>query len=978
MSQHDYVIENASGPSVRADLNAVFQAIVSLNSGATAPSTTFAYMFWADTAAGLLKQRDGANATWITIGPLSNLVSMAQLLTAQGDLVYASSANTPARLAKGTAFKALLMNSGATAPEWGDSPQSVLIAAGDLLYASNANVMARLAKGAAYKALVMNSGGTFPEWGDSPQSILTAQGDILYASAANILARLAKGTSGQLLRMTATIPEWANIDTPVVPQTVFSALTDAHGFPDFLWNGQVDFAPLMPTTDAIQDSYTGSQYGYLAIDGSDSTYWQSGTAFGSSSGVAYLGVKNLKRNIKGVKYLNGAANAGVTSVKVQYSTDEGLTWTDIQTEAVNATASCWQEFDIAEYAAGAAGLHRFRLLANANPSAAAWTIYTLILLYNSNLDVCTTANAVSYDNNGQVPANAFDNAEGTYYSSNTNCNTGNHYLGQSGLASAVKAIRIKQEVAGTAPAREVRLSWKQNVGDAWTDLATVAIDDKMSPKGWQTIPVPSYSPSGSHYFAIRPTTNNNANQWQVYEVEFFTGIDDAVSMTASATDPLQLVHSSGINNYFTSITSAEASLVASLQAGRTHFFYAARNPSTGAITYGKTPVVPQYGKEFDVTKHCLLHFDGANGSTVIVDEYGGSTWVVGGNAQISTTTPKWGTGKLLLDGTGDSIRSADFKPNTGQPFTMEFQFATADKTIAAPSLLTTTASYPFALEFLYTGGVNKLSFYISSNGSGWDVASAVQSAPLTISNGTYYKCIIDWDGYYYRIFWGTQTSDMQCVVCVKSSSPIYTGTQYTWILGSANASAWCNGSFDEFRATIGSNRYGQVPTAETAAFDKYDADMHFFDINKMKMYYGGGASWTECQRVFLGEAYMDAHGITDMRNYALQGKYASLKKSYVAAANMAFTHNLGIVPGAGKTRTRLINKLYQNGWKPGEICDQHSHTSGGEIGAEANAYTRNLGVVGIGTAAITDRSGSGSVGITAANWDIMFVSERGW
>jgi hypothetical protein len=40
------------------------------------------------------------------------------LLTAQGDIVYASAANTLARLAKGTALQQLRMNAGATAPEW--------------------------------------------------------------------------------------------------------------------------------------------------------------------------------------------------------------------------------------------------------------------------------------------------------------------------------------------------------------------------------------------------------------------------------------------------------------------------------------------------------------------------------------------------------------------------------------------------------------------------------------------------------------------------------------------------------------------------------------------------------------------------------------------------------------------------------------------------------------------------------------------
>lgn len=45
--------------------------------------------------------------------------SGAGIATAAGDLLYASAANTLARLAKGTAGQVLKMNSGATAPEWG-------------------------------------------------------------------------------------------------------------------------------------------------------------------------------------------------------------------------------------------------------------------------------------------------------------------------------------------------------------------------------------------------------------------------------------------------------------------------------------------------------------------------------------------------------------------------------------------------------------------------------------------------------------------------------------------------------------------------------------------------------------------------------------------------------------------------------------------------------------------------------------------
>jgi hypothetical protein len=67
MAQHDYVIANGTGAAVRSDLNNALAAIVSQNSGATTPSTTYAYQWWADTTTGFLKLRNSANSAWITL-----------------------------------------------------------------------------------------------------------------------------------------------------------------------------------------------------------------------------------------------------------------------------------------------------------------------------------------------------------------------------------------------------------------------------------------------------------------------------------------------------------------------------------------------------------------------------------------------------------------------------------------------------------------------------------------------------------------------------------------------------------------------------------------------------------------------------------------------------------------------------------------------------------------------------------------------
>lgn len=102
MAQHDYIISNQSGAAFRSDLNSGLAAIVSQNSGATLPSTTYAYQWWADTTTGLLKIRNAANSAWITVGTLADanlgLATLASptftgnvTINAQGDLRLADS-----------------------------------------------------------------------------------------------------------------------------------------------------------------------------------------------------------------------------------------------------------------------------------------------------------------------------------------------------------------------------------------------------------------------------------------------------------------------------------------------------------------------------------------------------------------------------------------------------------------------------------------------------------------------------------------------------------------------------------------------------------------------------------------------------------------------------------------------------------------------------------------------------------------------
>jgi hypothetical protein len=73
MSQADFNIANVSRSLFRQETNESLQALASLSSGATAPATTYSYMWWADTATGILKQRNAANDGWINKGNIADV-----------------------------------------------------------------------------------------------------------------------------------------------------------------------------------------------------------------------------------------------------------------------------------------------------------------------------------------------------------------------------------------------------------------------------------------------------------------------------------------------------------------------------------------------------------------------------------------------------------------------------------------------------------------------------------------------------------------------------------------------------------------------------------------------------------------------------------------------------------------------------------------------------------------------------------------
>lgn len=172
---------------------------------------------------GKLFYKDNANAIQVIGWKVTPTTAGGTGLTSYtaGDLVYYASGTTLSKLAIGANTN--ILTSSGTAPQW-SAASSITVgtatniaggAAGSVPYQTGAGATSLLAIGSAYQALQVNAGGTAPSWQPSATSVLTTQGDLLYASAANTLARLAKNTTASRYLSnggTSNNPSWAQVD----------------------------------------------------------------------------------------------------------------------------------------------------------------------------------------------------------------------------------------------------------------------------------------------------------------------------------------------------------------------------------------------------------------------------------------------------------------------------------------------------------------------------------------------------------------------------------------------------------------------------------------------------------------------------------------------------------------------------------------------------------------------------------------------
>lgn len=212
MAQHDYNIANQSGAAFRADLNNALSAIVSQNSGAAEPSTTYAYMPWADTTNGLFKIRNAANSAWITLYQLDGEWSAIPLEngSATAPPLYFKDSGTDTGIFSPGTDQFGIATAGVERVEFGTSEVVFNDGGADIDFRIEGDTKANLFKVDAGADKVIIDGITQPSADGTDRQVIATNGSgvLSFASRASIVRGTSvASTSGVSIAFTS-LPTW--------------------------------------------------------------------------------------------------------------------------------------------------------------------------------------------------------------------------------------------------------------------------------------------------------------------------------------------------------------------------------------------------------------------------------------------------------------------------------------------------------------------------------------------------------------------------------------------------------------------------------------------------------------------------------------------------------------------------------------------------------------------------------------------------
>ena len=229
---------------------------------------------------------------------------------------------------------------------------------------------------------------------------------------------------------------------------------------------------------------------------------------------------------------------------------------------------------------------------------------------------------------------------------------------------------------------------------------------------------------------------------------------------------------------------------------------------TYKLTNTSQPADPYYG-----AVSLLLHGDGADGSTTIVDSSPSPKTVTAvGNAQISTTQSKFGGSSLAFDGAGDYLEaphSNDYNLGSGD-FTIECWLWTGQTSAGTVAAHRTSGGAANTNWLLQTWpAADKIALFLS-DGTTYQVNGLASTS--SINNSQWRHIAASRSGSTIRLFIDGVVENTATWAGSISSTP------RVLRIGDDGGNNFLNGYIDDFRITKGIARYTSNFTPPTAPF----------------------------------------------------------------------------------------------------------------------------------------------------------------
>ncbi len=334
------------------------------------------------------------------------------------------------------------------------------------------------------------------------------------------------------------------------------------------------------------------------------------------------------------------------------------------------------------------------------------------------------------------------------------------------------------------------LKWTWYYNNATNNLVFTGHNPAPTPLTWISSSTTLVPGTWYHLVVVRDGSNNWA--------QFVNGTRIGTATTATAVPD---VSSSLFVNYFTDspVGASWAPLNGYLSNTRVVKGTAVYSPTSSTLTVPTAPLTAITNTSL------LLNYTNAG----IFDNAADADYETVGNAQISTSVKKYGTGSMAFDGTGDYLV-------TDAPSSQAYVFGTGDFTIECWVYFNSVASGSlFEFRPASTNGAYPLVYFSSSGVLTYYANTGARISSSAVTTGVWYHFALCRVASQTRMFInGTQTgatyADTSNYLC-RANGPLIGVT-------SDLSSDALNGYIDDFRITKGIGRYPYNFTPPTAEF----------------------------------------------------------------------------------------------------------------------------------------------------------------